>query len=112
MYLEDSYLTRIQSPGTKPTYWETTKATKIEDYRSVEGVMIAHGSQSSVIITRFGDNLKAGLSITRMEEIWSTMTLHSMWLDSPSIASFILKKYRKIIRKRIWIGDHQCIDGP
>ncbi|KAK3227143.1 hypothetical protein Dsin_007005 [Dipteronia sinensis] len=71
VYLEDSYLTRIQSPGTKPTYWETTMATKIEDYRSVEGVMIAHGGQSSVIITRFGDNLKAGLSITRMEEIWS-----------------------------------------
>ncbi|KAI9154137.1 hypothetical protein LWI28_021431 [Acer negundo] len=71
VYLEDSYLTRIQSPGTKPTYWETTMATKIEDYRSVEGVMIAHGGQSNVIITRFGDNLKAGLSITRMEEIWS-----------------------------------------
>ncbi|KDP21903.1 hypothetical protein JCGZ_03041 [Jatropha curcas] len=71
VYLEDSYLTRIQSPGTYPTYWETTIATKIEDYRTVEGVMIAHGGQSSVIITRFGDNLKAGLSITRMEETWT-----------------------------------------
>lgn len=71
VYLEDSYLTRIQSPGTLPTYWETTMATKIEDYRAIEGVMIAHSGQSSVIITRFGDNLKAGLSITRMEETWT-----------------------------------------
>ncbi|KAF9680748.1 hypothetical protein SADUNF_Sadunf06G0153800 [Salix dunnii] len=71
VYLEDSYLTRIQSPGTYPTYWETTMATKIEDYRLVEGVMIAHGGQSSAMITRFGDNLKSGLSITRMEETWT-----------------------------------------
>ncbi|XP_031274207.1 uncharacterized protein LOC116132680 [Pistacia vera] len=70
VFLEDSYLTRIQAPGSQPTYWETSMATKIEDYRAVEGVMIAHGGQSSVIITRFGDNLKAGLSVTRMEEVW------------------------------------------
>ncbi|KAF5750549.1 hypothetical protein HS088_TW03G00887 [Tripterygium wilfordii] len=54
-----------------PTYWETIMATKIEDYRAVEGVMIAHAGQSSVIITRFGDNLKAGLTMTRMEESWT-----------------------------------------
>ncbi|KAJ6361994.1 hypothetical protein OIU78_002408 [Salix suchowensis] len=28
VYLEDSYLTRIQSPGTYPTYWETTMGDK------------------------------------------------------------------------------------
>lgn len=71
VFLEDSYLTRIQSPGTYPTYWETTMATKIEDYRTVEGVMIAHAGESSVIITRFGDNIKAGPMITRMEETWT-----------------------------------------
>lgn len=71
VFLEDSYLTRIQSPGNHPTYWETTMATKIEDYRAIESVMIAHAGQSSVIITRFGDNLKAGVSVTRMEEIWT-----------------------------------------
>ncbi|CAN1772651.1 Histone-lysine N-methyltransferase ATXR4 [Linum perenne] len=74
VYLEDSYLTRIQSPGTYPTYWETTMATQIEDYRPVEdGPVIAHGGRSSAVITRFGDNLKAGLSstMTRMEEEWS-----------------------------------------
>uniref|UniRef100_A0A2P2NY95 Lipase n=1 Tax=Rhizophora mucronata TaxID=61149 RepID=A0A2P2NY95_RHIMU len=71
VFLEDSYLTRIQSPGVYPTYWETTMATGIEDYRMVEGVMIAHGGQSSVTITRFGDNLKAGVAITRMAETWT-----------------------------------------
>ncbi|XP_015898890.3 uncharacterized protein LOC125419266 [Ziziphus jujuba] len=71
VYLEDSYLTRIQSPGTYPTYWETSMSTKIEDYRTVEGVMTAHAGQTNVIITRFGDNLKAGAAITRMEETWT-----------------------------------------
>ncbi|MED6106227.1 hypothetical protein PIB30_002680 [Stylosanthes scabra] len=71
VYLEDSFLTRIQSPGTHPTYWETTMSTTIEDYRTVDGVMIAHGGRSTVIITRFGDNLRAGPAITRMEESWT-----------------------------------------
>ncbi|KAL6997528.1 hypothetical protein U1Q18_007654 [Sarracenia purpurea var. burkii] len=71
VYLEDSYLTRIQCPGTHPTYWETTMASKIEDYRTVEGAMIAHSGRSSAIITRFGDDMKAGPAITRMEEAWT-----------------------------------------
>ncbi|KAJ7971398.1 Protein of unknown function (DUF620) [Quillaja saponaria] len=71
VYLQDSYLTRIQSPGSYPMYWETTMSTKIEDYRTVEGVMIAHAGKSTAIITRFGDNLKEGPAITRLEETWS-----------------------------------------
>lgn len=72
VHLEDSYLTRIQSPGAHPTYWETTMSTRIDDYRTVEGVMVSHAGQSSVIITRFGDNLKPpGPAITRMEETWT-----------------------------------------
>ncbi|KAH1078815.1 hypothetical protein GLYMA_19G204600v4 [Glycine max] len=71
VHLEDSYLTRIQSPGTHPTYWETTMSTKIEDYKMVDGVMIAHAGHSTVIITRFGDNLKTGPAITRLEESWT-----------------------------------------
>ncbi|KAI4348819.1 hypothetical protein L6164_009495 [Bauhinia variegata] len=71
VHLEDSYLTRIQSPGTHPTYWETTMSTQIEDYRQVDGVMIAHAGRSTAMITRFGDNLKAGPAITRMEESWT-----------------------------------------
>ncbi|XP_047960611.1 uncharacterized protein LOC125205608 [Salvia hispanica] len=71
VYLEDSYLTRIQTPGCHPTYWETTMSTKVDDYRPVEGMMIAHSGQSSVVITRFGDNLRAGHGVTRMEESYS-----------------------------------------
>ncbi|KAH9604744.1 hypothetical protein KSS87_021800 [Heliosperma pusillum] len=70
VYLEDSYLTRIQSPGTCPQYWETTMGSKIEDYRTLEGVMIAHSGQTHAIITRFGDNFKSGPTILRMEEAW------------------------------------------
>ncbi|WMV19498.1 hypothetical protein MTR67_012883 [Solanum verrucosum] len=88
VYVEDSYLTRIQSPGSPPTYWETTMGTKVEDYRPVEGVMIAHSGCSSVIITRFGDNLKSGPAITRMEE---TYTIDDVAFNVPglSIDSFI-----------------------
>nr|KYP53434.1 hypothetical protein KK1_024568 [Cajanus cajan] len=71
VHLEDSYLTRIQAPGSHPTYWETTMSTKIEDYRIVDGVMIAHAGSSTALITRFGDNLKAGPATTRLEESWT-----------------------------------------
>ncbi|GAB2253814.1 hypothetical protein Droror1_Dr00021623 [Drosera rotundifolia] len=70
VYLEDSYLTRIQYPGSYPLYWETTMGSKIKDYRMVEGMMIAHSGQTSVVITRFGDNMKTGPTILRMEETW------------------------------------------
>ncbi|CAN4096695.1 unnamed protein product [Withania somnifera] len=88
VYIEDSYLTRIQSPGSPPTYWETTMGTTVEDYRPVEGIMIAHSGCSSVIITRFGDYLKAGLAITRMEE---TYVIDDVAFNVPglSIDSFI-----------------------
>lgn len=71
VYLEDSSLTRIQSPGSHPMYWETTMSTKIDDYQTVDGVMIAHSGETNVIITRFGDDLKTGPMITRLQEIWS-----------------------------------------
>ncbi|KAL8140197.1 hypothetical protein V2J09_006218 [Rumex salicifolius] len=71
VYLEDSYLTRIHSPGTCPMYWETTMGSKIEDYRVVDDVMIAHSGQTHAIITRFGDNLKTGPTVLRMEEAWA-----------------------------------------
>ncbi|KAL5739781.1 hypothetical protein ACOSP7_028673 [Xanthoceras sorbifolium] len=115
VYLEDSYLTRIQSPGTQPTYWETTMATKIEDYRSVEGVMIAHGGQSSVIITRFGDNLKAGLSITRMEELWSiddlAFNVAGLSIDCFIPPKEVQKNYPELEENLEWRSPLN-IDGP
>ncbi|PIA60054.1 hypothetical protein AQUCO_00400731v1 [Aquilegia coerulea] len=71
IHLEDSHLTRIQSPGTHPIYWETIMGSRIEDYRAVDGTMIAHSGQSTVTLTRFGNNVKAGPQITRMEETWT-----------------------------------------
>lgn len=83
LYLEDSYLTRIQSPGCHPTYWETTMSTKMEDYRTVEGVRISHSGKSSAIITRFGDNLRGGPVTTRMEETW---TINDLAFNVPGLS--------------------------
>lgn len=72
VHLDDSYLTRIQSPGMSPTYWETTMSTTIDDYRAVDGsVMIAHMGRSTVVISRFGEDLRMAPTVTRMEETWS-----------------------------------------
>ncbi|KAL5976739.1 hypothetical protein ACLOJK_021072 [Asimina triloba] len=71
VHLEDSHLTRIQSPGAHPIYWETTIESAIKDYRSVDGMMIAHSGQSKVHLARFGDHLKVNGLMTRMEEMWT-----------------------------------------
>lgn len=70
VYLEDSFLTRIQSPGTHATYWETTVRSKIDDYRDVDGVLIAHSGRSDVSLIRFGDQKHLNHLIARMEEKW------------------------------------------
>ena len=68
VHLEDSQLTRIQYPGAEVMYWETTISSSVEDYRPVDGVMIAHSGRSTVNLVRFGFGLQVS---TRMEEIWS-----------------------------------------
>ncbi|KAL8167609.1 hypothetical protein V2J09_009108 [Rumex salicifolius] len=72
IHLEDSYLTRMQPPGSQPLYWETTMRSKIEDYREIDGVMIAHSGRTHVTITRFGNAIKkpSCLAVMRMEEEW------------------------------------------
>ncbi|XP_043690826.1 uncharacterized protein LOC122641604 [Telopea speciosissima] len=84
VYLEDSYLTRIQSPGSQPTYWETTMGSRMEDYRAVDGVMIAHSGHSTVSLVRFGNNVK-GPIITRLEETWTiddvVFNVHGLSMD-------------------------------
>ncbi|XP_020103900.1 uncharacterized protein LOC109720943 [Ananas comosus] len=69
--LEDSQLTRIQSPGAQATYWETTISSTVEDYRQVDGVMIAHAGRSTVSLIRFGIGLKVSRVVTQMEETWA-----------------------------------------
>uniref|UniRef100_M4ERY7 Uncharacterized protein n=1 Tax=Brassica campestris TaxID=3711 RepID=M4ERY7_BRACM len=49
--------------------------------RAIEGseVVIAHSGRTDVLISRFGENLKGGISVTRMEERW---TLHRLFYSA------------------------------
>ncbi|RLN30425.1 hypothetical protein C2845_PM05G03510 [Panicum miliaceum] len=70
VHIEDSHLTRIQSTtGGDAVYWETTINSFIEDYRPVEGIMIAHSGRSAVTLFRFGEAAMSHTK-TRMEEAW------------------------------------------
>ncbi|KAK1645971.1 hypothetical protein QYE76_063776 [Lolium multiflorum] len=71
VHIEDSHLTRIQSTtGGDAVYWETTINSFIEDYRPVDGIMIAHSGRSAVTLFRFGE-VAMSHTKTRMEEAWS-----------------------------------------
>ncbi|EER91248.1 hypothetical protein BDA96_01G178100 [Sorghum bicolor] len=70
-HIEDSHLTRIQSAaGGDAVYWETTISSFMEDYRPVDGIMIAHSGRSAVTLFRFGE-VAMSHTKTRMEEVWS-----------------------------------------
>ncbi|KAG6417461.1 hypothetical protein SASPL_119641 [Salvia splendens] len=68
--MEDSHLTRIQSNGGEAVYWETTTNSYMDDYRSIEGVMVAHSGHSVVTLYRFGERAMSHTK-TRMEEAWT-----------------------------------------
>jgi hypothetical protein len=71
VHIEDSHLTRIQPhAGGDAVYWETTTSSALEDYRAVEGVMVAHSGRSAVTLFRFGEAAMSHTK-TRMEEAWS-----------------------------------------
>ncbi|KAL3515344.1 hypothetical protein ACH5RR_022246 [Cinchona calisaya] len=70
VHMEDSHLTRIQSNGVDAVYWETTIDSFLEDYRPVEGIMIAHSGHSVVTLFRFGE-MAMSHTKTRMEEAWT-----------------------------------------
>ncbi|KAL6347097.1 hypothetical protein AAG906_012348 [Vitis piasezkii] len=70
VHMEDSHLTRIQSNGGDAVYWETTINSFLEDYRPVEGIMIAHSGRSIVTLFRFGE-MAMSHTKTRMEETWT-----------------------------------------
>lgn len=69
VHLEDSHLTRIQNNGGDAVYWETTINSFLDDYRPVEGIMIAHSGRSVVTLFRFGETAMSHTK-TRMEEAW------------------------------------------
>ncbi|GAA0185224.1 lipase [Lithospermum erythrorhizon] len=70
VHMEDSHLTRIQTSGGDAVYWETTINSFLDDYRPVEGIMIAHSGRSVVTLFRFGETAMSHTK-TRMEEAWT-----------------------------------------
>ncbi|CAJ2675372.1 unnamed protein product [Trifolium pratense] len=70
VHLEDSHLTRIQNNGGDAVYWETTINSFLDDYKPVEGIMIAHSGRSVVTLFRFGETAMSHTK-TRMEEAWT-----------------------------------------
>lgn len=71
IHIEDSHLTRIQSNTcADAVYWETTISSSLNDYRPVDGIMIAHSGRSAVTLFRFGE-AAASHTKTRMEEVWT-----------------------------------------
>ncbi|XP_061373910.1 uncharacterized protein LOC133316202 [Gastrolobium bilobum] len=70
VHIEDSHLTRIQSNGGDAVYWETTINSFLDDYRPVEGIMIAHSGHSVVTLFRFGE-MAMSHTKTKMEEAWT-----------------------------------------
>ncbi|KAJ6965067.1 hypothetical protein NC652_003095 [Populus alba x Populus x berolinensis] len=70
VHMEDSHLTRIQSNGGDAVYWETTINSFLDDYRPVEGIMIAHSGRTVVTLYRFGE-VAMSHTKTKMEEAWT-----------------------------------------
>ncbi|KAL4384352.1 hypothetical protein GQ457_15G014030 [Hibiscus cannabinus] len=82
MQMEDSHLTRIQSNGSDAVYWETTISSFLEDYSSVEGIMIAHSGRSVVTLFRFGE-VAMSHTKTKMEEAW---TIEEVAFNMPGLS--------------------------
>ncbi|KAL8210723.1 hypothetical protein R6Q57_005160 [Mikania cordata] len=68
--LKDSHLIRIRTTGSENVFWETTMESLIKDYRTIDGVNIAHSGQTTVSLFRFGEDPDSH-SETRMEEVWT-----------------------------------------
>nr|XP_043621118.1 uncharacterized protein LOC122592863 [Erigeron canadensis] len=83
VHMEDSHLTRIQTHGGDAVYWETTINSFMDDYRSVDGIMIAHSGRSVVTLFRFGE-LAMSHTKTRMEEAW---TIEEVAFNVPGLSS-------------------------
>ncbi|XP_058787566.1 uncharacterized protein LOC131661921 [Vicia villosa] len=67
--LEDSHLLKLKSSQTDCIYWETNMESLIQDYRTVDGIQIAHAGKTKVTLFRFGEGPETR-SRTRMEEVW------------------------------------------
>ncbi|GAV86473.1 DUF620 domain-containing protein [Cephalotus follicularis] len=83
VHMEDSHLTRIQSNGSDAAYWETTINSFLDDYKPVEGIMIAHSGRSVVTLYRFGE-VAMSHTKTTMEEAW---TIEEVAFNIPGLSA-------------------------
>lgn len=83
VHVEDSHLTRIQTSPGDAVFWETTIDSTLDDYRCVDGVMIAHAGKSSVTLFRFGEEAMSHTK-TRLEEEW---IIDEVAFDVPGLSS-------------------------
>ncbi|CAL9246241.1 unnamed protein product [Arabidopsis halleri] len=69
--LEDTYLVRIKTGPEEEdmVLWETSSETLIQDYKSVDGIQIAHRGKTRVSLLRLDESLESH-SKTTMEESW------------------------------------------
>ncbi|KAE9465247.1 hypothetical protein C3L33_02845, partial [Rhododendron williamsianum] len=68
--LEDSHLLRIKALGdSESVFWETTMESHIQDYKTVDGINIAHAGRTAVSLFRYGESTESH-SRTQMEEVW------------------------------------------
>ncbi|KAI8564137.1 hypothetical protein RHMOL_Rhmol03G0158600 [Rhododendron molle] len=68
--LEDSHLLRIKALGdSESVFWETTMESHIQDYKTVDGINIAHAGRTTVSLFRYGESTESH-SRTQMEEVW------------------------------------------
>lgn len=83
VHVEDSHLTRIQATGGDAVFWETNIESSVEDYRCVEGVMVAHAGKSTVTLFRFGE-VAMSHTKTRLEEEWA---IDEVAFDVPGLSA-------------------------
>ncbi|XP_061343496.1 uncharacterized protein LOC133289544 [Gastrolobium bilobum] len=68
--LKDSHLLKLKSSGSDSIFWETNMESLVQDYRTVDGINIAHAGKTCVSLLRFGEDPSQSLSTTRIEEVW------------------------------------------
>ncbi|KAK7372446.1 hypothetical protein VNO80_05824 [Phaseolus coccineus] len=67
--LEDSHLLKLKTTANDAIFWETNMESVIQDYKTVDGINIAHAGKTWVTLSRFGEGPE-GHSKTRVKEVW------------------------------------------
>ncbi|KAJ1389169.1 hypothetical protein SESBI_38520 [Sesbania bispinosa] len=67
--LEDSHLLKLKPNGIDTIFWETNMESLIQDYRTVDGIQIAHSGKTWVSLSRFGEGPESH-SRTQIKEVW------------------------------------------